>query len=357
MEEVPNSHKSLSVRFIGKIASAWRTAVEGDKRLHSRLYARCPRLMRWGGWAVRGLYGWLISPAFAVFLALLLVSLVLSGVVTIIVSASVFSAWVVVVLSFARAEWVNKLPIGERVIVVLIVGGMIGIVANRYVKWVLIHYAQNQVVVKQEPPPIVKGNNDNLDQLAMNRLKGLFDQEIDKLKEVPVKPSNHKTAPKEKPDAGLVAFYNIGRSSVSVALTNLSKTEVLYAPYMNSVIWDIDAEDMNNPLQVPSRTFKDDWIRPGAYLGAYSITDSPAEHRAKKGDRLFGYVIVECPMCKENKIYWVYDKLGEDGWYAESRAVPSFGKIEQQLSAIKSDTDAFLATFPGDKVPIKDYPF
>ena len=40
-----------------------------------------------------------------------------------------------------------------------------------------------------------------------------------------------------------------------------------------------------------------------------------------------------------------------------TKEVPSFAKIEQNLSAIKSNTDAFLATFRGKKVPIEDYAY
>lgn len=78
--------------------------------------------------------------------------------------------------------------------------------------------------------------------------------------------------------------------------------------------------------------------------------------RVKVGDRVFGYVGVTCALCKTRRIYWVYAKLGTDGWYTEALESPSFAKIEQRLDSIRDQLDAFLNTFKGEKIPIADYP-
>ena len=161
----------------------------------------------------------------------------------------------------------------------------------------------------------------------------------------------------EKPDISIRLMYNIGRTCITISLVNKSKTAVLYSPYYQAVLWDLDTDNMAEPLQIPARSMKDDWIRPQAGLGAYCITGTESEKRVKKGDRLFGYIIVECPKCLANRIYWVYLTFGGAGWFSETKEVPSFAKIEQNLSAIKSNTDAFLATFRGKKVPIEDYAY
>lgn len=37
------------------------------------------------------------------------------------------------------------------------------------------------------------------------------------------------------------------------------------------------------------------------------------------GDRLFGYITVQCPDCKKERVYWVYFEFSGEGVYAEGR--------------------------------------
>jgi hypothetical protein len=100
-------YQNLFTRTANK-GKAWLTAiVRADEKLHTELYSKFPTSMRVGGWILRRLYGGAVSPAFAVILGLLLVGLVISGVGPIIVSMSVFAAWLVVNLALAKADWVN----------------------------------------------------------------------------------------------------------------------------------------------------------------------------------------------------------------------------------------------------------
>jgi hypothetical protein len=41
-----------------------------------------------------------------------------------------------------------------------------------------------------------------------------------------------------------------------------------------------------------------------------------------KGDRIFGYLIIDCPDCKQRRAYWFLIRFEEDGWYREM--VPPF---------------------------------
>lgn len=48
-----------------------------------------------------------------------------------------------------------------------------------------------------------------------------------------------------------------------------------------------------------------------------------------KSDRLFGYLYVECPECETQRVYWLYYKYDEAGWYHEgaSSDYPDLFKI------------------------------
>lgn len=97
----------------------WEKLDKVDNKWHEWLYARFPKSIQFGGTILRWLYRGAISPAFAVILTLLLVGLVITGVVPLILSISVFTAWLVAVLSLAKSNWVNRLRIVRRVMIVL----------------------------------------------------------------------------------------------------------------------------------------------------------------------------------------------------------------------------------------------
>lgn len=113
----------------------------------------------------------------------------ISGKVTVIVSISVFAAWLVAILSVAKADWVNNQRIGRRFLIVFCAAGIMAYTANRYVRWCLINYANNQPKTNNQTTT-VSPEKKNTDELAYQRFKGLFEGEILRLEAV--KPKDAK---------------------------------------------------------------------------------------------------------------------------------------------------------------------
>lgn len=130
-----------------------------------------PLLAKVGGTVLRFLYDAATHPAFAVVLALLLVGFVISGAVTIVVSVSVYGAWLIAVLWLAHSETVKRINILPRFILVFGFAALAAFAANRYVNWCLLNYTANQPKVVQSDS---RTNNDQL----LGRMRELFKKEI-----------------------------------------------------------------------------------------------------------------------------------------------------------------------------------
>jgi hypothetical protein len=119
---------------------------------------------------LEGVYGIIASPASAVILALLLVGLVVSEVVTVIVSLSVFSAWLVFVVTIARTDVVKGLPVLRRLGLVAVFACIAGLCSHIYVEWILSSYARHHHDAQQQSiaPP------NNVDEDLVKRLRQLF---------------------------------------------------------------------------------------------------------------------------------------------------------------------------------------
>ncbi len=118
----------------------WASLLQADQNLHTYVYARWPRQVSFIGKTLQLLYIFFTSPSFAVVLTLLLVGLVISEEVNVIVSISIVSAWLVATLSLAKADWLNKLRIGRRLLIFLCIAALMAFVSDRYARWCLIHY-------------------------------------------------------------------------------------------------------------------------------------------------------------------------------------------------------------------------
>jgi len=201
----------ITIQAVKKSAAqihAWSQAV------HNAFHTKHPKITRIVGGLLRWFYGAIIHPAFAVLLALLLVGFVISGVVTIIVSLSVFFAWLITILAIAQWQPIRKLNILPRVVVVLVMGVITAGAANRYVKWCLSSYARNQ------PKPTVEkqAERTDSDQLIYERFKDLLAAEIAKAK-VPVK---EPVKPIQKPNISPSQLPSIQDPTVQQALQQLS---------------------------------------------------------------------------------------------------------------------------------------
>lgn len=164
--------------------------------------------------------------------------------------------------------------------------------------------------------------------------------------------------PKElkTPALSLLVFPSVDKGGLLMAFENTSDA-LAREPYYMPVMWDLDGDNYKEPLKVPARSFKDDWILPKGNFGPYPLTKSDNENRVAPGHRVFGYVVISCPLCGRQKVYWVWNKIGtREGWYSKVGPAPSFRKIEEQLPLIRQNFDAFLDTYRGKRIPIKDYP-
>ncbi|HEY2470045.1 MAG TPA: hypothetical protein VGI45_19750 [Terracidiphilus sp.] len=146
--------------------SAWRRFMGWNHTIHQNLHANHPIATRFIGGILRFFYGTSTHPAFAVLLALLLVGFVISGAITIIISVSVFFAWLITVLWLGHSEPVQKLNILPRVVFVLTFASVAAFGANWYVKWCLKNYAKNQ-------PPPVQNLGEQIKDAFHNELKNL----------------------------------------------------------------------------------------------------------------------------------------------------------------------------------------
>jgi hypothetical protein len=183
---------------------SWLRLGRLERKIHDGLFARFPRFMRVSGFLIHGSYSFFISPAFAVILALVLVGFVISGVVSLIVSLSMFAAWLITTLAFAKSSYIIKLPIIRRVTCVFVFALATGAGAHAYVKWCI-----NKAIEKESgnPPKTVTApaRPIDLDSVAYERLRNLFDQEIkgyEASRPVPrIVVQQHVQAPNDQPKA------------------------------------------------------------------------------------------------------------------------------------------------------------
>ncbi len=83
-------------------------------------------------------------------------------------------------------------------------------------------------------------------------------------------------------------------------------------------IWDLDLIDRSDPIAKFTRTFKDDYIRKETTFMALEIDRLPGvSPLIKIGHHLFGYMVVTCPDCIENRAYFMCAIYGKGGWFSE----------------------------------------
>jgi hypothetical protein len=119
-----------------------------------------------------------------------------------------------------------------------------------------------------------------------------------------------------QPDVHAVLFYP---KSLSIMLRNASKLKVA-----RKIRWQVTFHNLDRPYEgrfdiASSAATTIDYLSPGE-------SHMPAEVRlitslnpapVKVGERLFGYVTINCDECVSRRVYWVYLKMGEQGSYAE----------------------------------------
>lgn len=333
----------------------WSKLLEADSKLHERLYSKFPKGVRFGGTILRAVYAIFISPAFAVVLALLLVPFVISGVIPVIVSICVFAAWLVSTLSVARIEAINQLRIGRRLLLVIAASIVMAAVGNRYIKWVLINYS------KTSEPRTASGVD--IDKLAYNRFKELFDAEIEKYQGLSSKNLQSPSQPPTivRPPKADLALEFAGTKDLQLLLADTTSTPArdpkhwfAVVDLTNMYVWPGKPGDFQ-PLPLQTETFANDYVRGNDRVGPYSVLDEspPGTARAhvKEGDILVGQISATCINCIRVRRYYLYFKMGTGGWYwpiPESKKTVQV-PVPKVSSATEEEINAFL-----DKMVPKD---
>ena len=200
------------VRTAGRVA--WTRLANWNASIHQLSHTKYPTMAKIVGGGLRFFYGASTHPAFAVLLALLLVGFVISGSITVIVSVSVFFAWLITVLWLAHSEPVKAMNIFPRVVLVLVFAFSAAFAANWYVKWCLRNFAKNQ------PSPV--------QSLDGGQIKAIFDKEIRSLP-IPSIASVEHTFPKEK----VVKTPVVRITGLMIQPIEIGKPVILNVQYIN----------------------------------------------------------------------------------------------------------------------------
>jgi hypothetical protein len=124
----------------------------------------------------------------------------------------------------------------------------------------------------------------------------------------------------EQPDVHLALFYT---DEFSVAVSNAGK-KIARDTFYQGMFWNL-SRPQNGMFQFASAKGDEvKYIRPGGgfaptvlqwHYGHYG-SDSPPP---QEGDKLFGYMTVQCPDCVQERLYWIFFAVGGDGIYREGR--------------------------------------
>jgi hypothetical protein len=120
----------------------------------------------------------------------------------------------------------------------------------------------------------------------------------------------------EQPDVHLALFYT---DEFSVAVSNSGKKIARDSMYQGA-FWNL-SKPQNGAFQFASVKVQDvKYIRPG---GGFAPTKAEWYYgnggSPEAGDKLFGYMTVQCPDCFQERLYWVFFSVGGDGAYREGK--------------------------------------
>ncbi|MFY9531973.1 MAG: hypothetical protein WBC04_15235 [Candidatus Acidiferrales bacterium] len=126
-----------------------------DQAIHSYIVRRFPRAVARVDQALEALFGFVCHPAFALIIALLLAAQAATNLISVIIAASIFGAWVVAVLWIARSKPIKNLTVLFRLLLVLVVGAVLAFAANEFRNWVMKKYQlqKNAEQPNQSPAP------------------------------------------------------------------------------------------------------------------------------------------------------------------------------------------------------------
>jgi hypothetical protein len=123
-------------------------------------------------------------------------------------------------------------------------------------------------------------------------------------------PTTPTTAPPE------VALSFVDPEIPTLLIRNISPV-VVHDGLWEVAVWNMDRPNDVNPLQIPTTAFS--FIKPHSQAGPIDVFGRVSS-ALKRGDRLFGSAVVDCPECEKGKTYIVYIVWGVGGWFAEVKS-------------------------------------
>lgn len=102
-----------------------------------------------------------------------------------------------------------------------------------------------------------------------------------------------------------------------------------------AVLWNLEISTMQ-PLQIPSQTAN--FIKPKTMFLPYSLFANRGI-QPHEGDRLFGYLSLDCANCQGSQNYWVFVNYAQSGWIAPvPPALPiNLDFLTKHLDAFRKD--------------------
>ena len=120
----------------------------------------------------------------------------------------------------------------------------------------------------------------------------------------------------EKPDVEGIFLYP---QLPSVIVRNKSLSKVAQGVMYQARFLNLSKPQGEQYEFTPSRVRDVGTIRPDGSFGpfAFELLFGQSAAALTKGERLFGYVTVQCLECKALRVYWMYVQFGEYGLYHE----------------------------------------
>lgn len=138
----------------------------------------------------------------------------------------------------------------------------------------------------------------------------------------------------EQPDLRGSLYYP---NDPSLRLFNHSKIKPARDVTYQLIAFNLDRfKDKSFQLVQTSSTSAGTLIPNGSYFPSRLPLMQTPNESLKNGDRIFGYITLDCPDCTRRKVYWFLITYGEDGWYRETKP----GEKSYSLDKVTSENAA-----------------
>jgi hypothetical protein len=118
----------------------WERVVSAEQRMHTSIQTKFPKTLATVEWILEGVLAFISKAWVSVVISLLLVALVAADVISVIVLVSVWLAWWITIIGLSREEWIKRLSIPTRLVVLLLIGYLLALGAQRLVSWSITQY-------------------------------------------------------------------------------------------------------------------------------------------------------------------------------------------------------------------------